>query len=360
MEDRFHADKKRSRAAGELLDILEHDRCMGGKVFRDLASQIIDLCPRDILEDRTRSPIEKRPRLLKSLCSQLISLIDTNYVTQALDRLEPLLFARKDMSDDDATVIHAHTNNLISTLLTQGTTLTECYLHYLNIFRNSDKGELNDFQSQFASFRQKLITPVQDITVRMFIVSEKLHSLLSVNGPALDFNDCRFRPLNDCRTRNTIEVDIRIKSMSDTSARNGAGRMLRESLDVIAYMVGKGDISIQKQFVIIRDGQETGVPRFDNEIEANADRLTADEFVRFMLAMENLFLGASDESRKKISSAFRFFHNGIENNSLESRFTSYWSAPESLTLGVAPGTPSHDEHVISVVAPCMMLDYLVK
>jgi hypothetical protein len=139
-----------------------------------------------------------------------------------------------------------------------------------------------------------------------------------------------------------------------------AGQMLRESLDVIAYMVGKGDITVQKQFMIIRDEDEAEVPRFDNEIEANSDRLTDEEFARFMVAMNRLFTDTPDVSRKKISSVFRFFRNGIESQVQESRFTAYWSALESLTLGVAPGTPSHEQHVISVVAPCMVLDYIVK
>ncbi|EMH4109481.1 hypothetical protein I5L21_15195 [Serratia liquefaciens] len=360
MEDKFHADKKRCRVIEELLDILEHDRCLNDEVFRGIPVQILSLCPRDILNDRTKSPVELRPRLMKSLCGQLISLISTYYVPHAFEHLAQQLFAADEMNDDDAQAIHGLTNSIMSVLLTQGMTLTECYLLYINLFRNGDRSGLGGFRAQFDSFRQKLITPLEDVTVRMYIVSEKLYALLSANGPALDFNNCHFQTLIDGRTRNTISVDILTQSMSDASARNGAGQMLRESLDVIAYMVGKGDITIQKQFVIIRGGNEIEVPRFDNEIEANADRLTAEEFTRFMMAMAGLFSGASDESRKKISSAFRFFRNGIENTSNESRFTSYWSALESLTFGVALGTPSHDEHVISVVAPCMMLDYIVK
>jgi hypothetical protein len=77
-----------------------------------------------------------------------------------------------------------------------------------------------------------------------------------------------------------------------------AGQMLRESLDVIAYMVGKGDITVQKQFMIIRDEDEAEVPRFDNEIEANSDRLTDEEFARFMVAMNRLFTDTPDVSRK--------------------------------------------------------------
>lgn len=359
MEDRFHADRKRSRVVGELLDILENDRILRHGAFLGIPDQIIELCPREFLDDRTKSQIERRPLLIKSLCNQLISLIGTHYVTCALDLLEQQIFSPQPLNTPEARGVHDLTNNVMSILLTQGLTLTECYLLYINIFRNTAGGS-DAFSQAFNSFRQKLITPLEDVVVRLFITNQKLHELLTNNAPELNFNGCVFRPLPTWRVKHAVSVDIRIRSMSDSSARNGAEQLLRESLDVIAYMAGKGEIAIQKPFEIIRGEHRTEVPRFDNEIEANADRLTAEEFGRFMVAMEGQFSQKSGESRKKISSAFRFFPNGIENASQESRFTSFWSALESLTLGVAPGTPSHDEHVISVVAPCMVLDYVVK
>ncbi|MBY4890723.1 hypothetical protein K5Y32_22605 [Pantoea sp. DY-15] len=360
MEDRFQADKKRSRVAGELIDILEQDPVLSSVKFDAIPRQLIELCPRDILSDRTKSQIEKRPRLIQSLCSQLGSLIEQYYVTEALALLDLQLFSPDEMGAAEARAIHGLTNNIMSVLLTQGMTLTECYLLYVNILRNAAEPGAEGFRLSFDSFSQKLVTPMEELTVRMYIFSEKLHDLLNTTGPSLQFNGCLFKPLDDGRNKFVISVDIGIRAMSDTSARNGAEHLLRESLDVIAYMIGKSEIGFQKPFVIVRGDTETQVPRFDNEIEANADRLTADEFARFMVAMNGLFSSASEESRKKISSAFRFFRNGIENTSRESRFTSYWSALESITLGVAPGTPSHDEHVISVVAPCMLLDYMVK
>jgi hypothetical protein len=359
MEDRFNADKKRRRVVLELLDILEQDNVLKSGLFIDTVSQLISLLPRDQLDDSTRSPVEKRPRLIRSLCSQLANISESHYVTQALALLEQQLFTHQILGTEEALRIYSLTNNIMSILLTRGMTLTECYLLYINIFRNRVVDEPDPFRTAFDSFRQKLVTPTEEVTVRMSIVSEKLYSLLITHGPCLHFNGCLFRPLEDNRMR-FISVDIPVRSMSDASARNMAGQMLRESLDVIAYMAGKGDITIQKQFVIVRGEVETDVPRFDNEIEANADRLTDEEFTQFMVAMSGLFAGTPDASRKKISSAFRFFRNGIENPGQESRFTAYWSALESLTLGVAPGTPSHDEHVISVVGPCMVLDYIVK
>lgn len=360
MEDKFHADKKRRRVATELREILEQDRVLKDEVFNGIPAQLVELLPSDLLDDLTRSPVEKRPRLMRSLCSQLAELTETHYVTQSLKKLENLLFAGDGLNAVEMQDIYALTNNMMSVLLTRGMTLTECYLLYINIFRNTDYTGADIFRAAFTSFMQKLITPTEHVTVRMYIVSEKVHALLSTHGPSLDFNGCQLRLQDDGRSRNTLTVDIPVRAMSDASARNTAGQLLRESLDVIAYMAGKADITVQKHFVIIRDGQETAVARFDNEIEANADRLTSDEFTRFMVAMNGLFTNTSDASRKKISSAFRFFRNGLENPGQESRFTAYWSALESLTLGVAMGTPSHDEHVISVVEPCMVLDYIVK
>jgi hypothetical protein len=319
----------------------------------------VSLLDRDLLVDPTRSPVEKRPRLICSLCVQLADITEASYITEALEMLEQELFTEHPLDENHARDIYSLTNGVMSVLLTRGMTLTECYLLYINIFRNVST-EPDAFRAAFHSFRQKLVTPTRDVTVRMFITSEKLHTLLNTQGPTLQFNGCVFQPLDEARQRFSLSVDIPVCSMSDTSARNMAGQMLRESLDVIAYMVGKGDITVQKQFMIIRDEDETEVPRFDNEIEANSDRLTDEEFARFMVAMNRLFTDTPDVSRKKISSAFRFFRNGIESQVQESRFTAYWSALESLTLGVAPGTPSHEQHVISVVAPCMVLDYIVK
>ncbi|MEN4541291.1 hypothetical protein ABEG79_22695 [Pantoea agglomerans] len=347
--------------ATELLELLQEDRVLSSPVFNGIPEQLIKLLPLDFLEDPTKSPIEKRPRLIRSLCVQLTHITESHYVPKALQLLEQQLFMAEPLDAESAQEIHALANGIMSVLLTRGMTLTECYLLYINIFRNGVTS-LTEFPFAFSSFRQKLITPTEEVTVRMFITSEKLYMLLDQQGPSLQFNGCLFRPIADVqpRTRFSLSVDIPVSSMSDTSARNMAGQMLRESLDVIAYMAGKGNITVQKHFTIIRGEVETEVSRFENEIEANADRLTDEEFARFMLAMNQLFTDTPDVSRKKISSAFRFFRNGIESQGQESRFTAYWSALESLTLGVAPGTPSHEEHVISVVEPCMVLDYVVK
>ncbi|STW26307.1 Uncharacterised protein [Klebsiella michiganensis] len=334
MEDRFSADKKRLRVATELLELLETDLVLRREAFEDIPAQLVSLLDRDLLVDPTRSPVEKRPRLICSLCVQLADIIEASYITEALEMLEQELFTDPPLDENHARDIYSLTNGVMSLLLTRGMTLTECYLLYINIFRNVSP-EPDAFRAAFHSFRQKLVTPTRDVTVRMFITSEKLHTLLNTQGPTLQFNGCVFQPLDEARQRFSLAVDIPVCSMSDTSARNMAGQMLRESLDVIAYMVGKGDITVQKQFMIIRDEDETEVPRFDNEIEANADRLTDEEFARFMVAMNRLFTDTPDVSRKKISSAFRFFRNGIESQVQESRFTAYWSALESLTLGVA-------------------------
>jgi hypothetical protein len=283
--------------ATELLELLETDQVLRREAFEDIPAQLVSLLDRDLLVDPTRSPVEKRPRLICSLCVQLADITEASYITEALEMLEQELFTEHPLDENHARDIYALTNGVMSVLLTRGMTLTECYLLYINIFRNVST-EPDAFRTAFHSFRQKLVTPTRDVTVRMFIISEKLHTLLNTQGPTLQFNGCVFRPLDEARQRFSLSVDIPVCSMSDTSARNMAGQMLRESLDVIAYMVGKGDITVQKQFMIIRDEDETEVPRFDNEIEANSDRLTDEEFARFMVAMNRLFTDTPDVSRK--------------------------------------------------------------
>ncbi|CAI3804979.1 hypothetical protein [Rheinheimera sp. MM224] len=77
--------------------------------------------------------------------------------------------------------------------------------------------------------------------------------------------------------------------------------------------------------------------------------------------MSKLYKNAEIHTVRKVSSAFRFFRNGVlTDGTPESRFTAFWSALESLTLGVSNESLTHDAHVIHSVLPCIGLDYPVK
>ncbi|HAV1236036.1 TPA: hypothetical protein JGU28_000661 [Salmonella enterica] len=356
--EKYNAVDKRYRAAIELLEILKTDNCLSDIRFEKIPDQIILLCDRNELKDKTKSPIEQQPKLIQSLCSHLIELIHKHYIDILLEKISIAINIQESPDNNHFNEIYLYTNNLMSHLVTRGMPLTECYLLYYNILRHVENG---DFSEKYDSWETKIKSPESTFIVTMFLENEKLFNLLSAHGSSLTFDSCDFLLPDEDGNKNKIEVSIKVSATSKSSARSQAEYVLRKSLDVIAYMVGKSDIVISKPYkVTSEDGSTREFRNFDTEINANSDRLTPDEFLHFMNAMGCLYKNATPESRKKISSAFKFLRNGITNLSQESKFTSYWSAIESLTLGVSSKDIAHDEHVILSVVPCMALDYIVK
>jgi hypothetical protein len=78
--------------ATELLELLETDQVLRREAFEDIPAQLVSLLDRDLLVDPTRSPVEKRPRLICSLCVQLADITEASYITEALEMLEQELF----------------------------------------------------------------------------------------------------------------------------------------------------------------------------------------------------------------------------------------------------------------------------
>lgn len=361
MGNKFSADKKRERAATELLNILKTDKCLAAPPFEDTVENIINLFnPYNIIKDPTKSPVEQKQNLFKSLCSELRVKVNDHYITKSIEAIESEVVKLAEPIDDELSYLLSLINNLMSVMLSNGIPLTECFLLYNNILMRSDKG---GFKERFDSWKSKLIQPNSDYEVRFKLENEELYNLLIGDAPEQSFNDCLFAPRERDNGKKFITAKIVTSGTSMFCARNKAEQKLMDALDVIAYMVGKNNIKIQKQFKIqslAPESQPVYLNNSDYEISANTDRLTKTEFIHFVRSMDGLFKKASPEAKKKISSVFGFLRNGINNTSKESRFTSCWSALESLTLGVSQHEIKHDAHVILSVIPCVGLDYVVK
>lgn len=361
MGNRFSAEKKRERATTELLSILKTDKCLATPPFLDTSESIISLfTPYNIIKDPTKSPVEQKKTLFKSLCNELRVKADEYYIPKSLEYIENEITKSSEPNDDELSQLLSLTNNLMSVMLTNGIPLTECFLLYNNILIRSDKGS---FKERFDSLKSNLTQQNKDYDVRFKLENDELFNLLSGDNSGQSFNDCLFTPREKEKGKRFITAHIIISGTSLFCARNKAEQKLLDALDVIAYMVGKNNIKIQKQFKIQSlepDSQPVYLNNADYEISANTDRLTRTEFIHFIRSMDGLLKKSPPETKKKISSVFGFLRNGINNTSKESRFTSCWSALESLTLGVSQQEINHDAHVILSVIPCIGLDYVVK
>ena len=358
---KYKAIEKRARAAEELLGLLKSDLVLKQPIFEHIAQNIEELLvSSDALSDSGRSIIEKKSYLMESLFTELSEVIEKSYISESLTLLEQSINDSAEPTDDDLGKISALCNGIMSIRLTQGMPLSECSLLYSRILLGK---KIPEFNERFDSWRKKILSSIQDYIVKLTIENDKLHDLLLTDSTAIEFNGCSYVPYTKINTsKKATTIEIKTRSVSVLSARMKADTILMQSLDVIAYMIGNSVINTHSVFEVIdSNGISTTIRGFTNEINVNQDRLTPHEFSHFITSMRKLYANSSEASVKKISSAFHFLRNGINSRSKESRFTSFWSALESLTLGVSSQENiSHDEHVIYSVVPCMGLDYIVK
>lgn len=357
--DKYKGIDKRARAAEELLELLKKDVVAAQPIFEDIPQTLISLLEtKELLRDSGRSPVEKKQKLIQSMVNQLVDSFETYYIEKAIELIEIELNLTSEPSDPDYEKIANLSNGLMSVVLTLGMPISECYLLYKRILLGKN-GEL--FSSRFSSWRSKLCNQPTEYDVKITIESNKLHDMFQSTQQSVTFNGCIYQPVITEKNKKAVEININTIARSVLSARVNAEAILEESLDVVAYMIGRNDINTHSSFTVKdSSGLITNIAKFENEINANTDRLTLNEFSFFMNSMGKIYTQSPSKSLKKISSAFHFLRNGISKSSKESRYTSYWSALESLTLGVSSNDLTHDEHVIYSVVPCIGVDYIVK
>ncbi|MBP1039195.1 hypothetical protein J8631_26950 [Serratia fonticola] len=357
--NKFKGQDKRRRAAQELLELLKDDVVLADARFENIPAQLSSMLDaKNAWSDKERSPVEKYQGLMESLFTQLKLTLEEHYLSASLQRLRAELDKEGAPTDQDYACIVSLCNNIMSFLLTLGMPLAECSLLYSRILMNDQR----NFDDRFASWAEKVNVRSQRYTVSLVMENDKFYDMLQQAGAGTVFNGCRYIPFISNKGRRSIRAEIEVEAVSVLAARVKADFILKDSLDVVAYMLGRGQINTHNAFWV-RDEEETAteIPGFSNEILTNSDRLTLSEFGHFMSAITGLFTQASPESASKVSSAFHFLRNGLINKTThENQFTSFWSALEALTLDVSSGQLDHDEHVVFTTPPCMGLDYVVK
>ncbi|WP_149570788.1 hypothetical protein [Serratia bockelmannii] len=357
--NKFKGQDKRKRAAQELLELLKEDAVLVDARFENIPIQLKDMLDnKNAWSDKERSPVEKNQGLMESLFTQLKLTLEEHYITVSLEHLQAELGKKDNPADQDYACIASLCNNIMSFLLTLGMPLAECSLLYVRILMNYK----HNFEDRFASWAEKINVRSQRYIVSLTMENDKLHDMLQQAGEKTEFNGCEYIPFISEKQVRSAKAEIEVQAVSVLAARVKADFLLKDSLDVVAYMLGRGQINTHNAFLVRdKEGKETEIPGFSNEILTNSDRLTLSEFGHFMSAITGLFTKASPESARKVSSAFHFLRNGLINKTTqENQFTSFWSALEALTLDVSSRQLDHDEHVVFTTPPCMGLDYVVK
>lgn len=352
-------EKKRKFVAGELVAFLKEDTALQNPIFRGIPDRILHLLDyKAAWNDTGRSPIEKDRGLMENYFIELRNLLIEHYIPINIVLLEnELAKTSVPLQDDYATIINL-CNNIMSFMLTLGIPLKECNYHYVRTLLNRN----HTFSARFNSWKLKVNVKEQQYTVRLLMENNKLYDMLTSATTQTVFNGCSYSNYINAHSKKITAVEIEVTSFSILAAKLQSDNILSDSLDVVAYMLGAGEINKHNAFSVTdATGYITYINDFNNEILTNADRLTLNAFSHFMDSMTTLLQKSSPVSSRKMSAAFRFLRNGIAiKDSEENRFSAYWSALESLTKGVSSENLDHDDHVAHTTPSCMGFDYIIK
>lgn len=367
--DKFSADKKRVHAATELYELLKKDITLKNNEFGGVPEQIIDLFPQSDTGEINFSMLEKNKTLVLSFLKQLRNLLEKKYVSIVIEKLKNLLIDQDDFNEDVCSKTYYYTNMLIGTLLTMGMPLSECYILYKNYLMKRQKevrGASIDisFEDSLKKLTDKISKGNQEITISMKLISKKLFSLIENTDESVHFQKCEF-VLIEHPKKNNVAVNIKVEAISLSAAHAKATLYLNNALAVIAYMMNREEVSIEKKYTAtaLNDQGNPVVKElydFSQDINSSSDRLGMNEFDLYIKTISRLHDINEERTVNKINSAFKFYQNGNSNHIIESKFTAFWSALEALTLGVYDESLSHDQHVMRSVLPCIGLDYTVK
>ncbi|MDE1250284.1 hypothetical protein MCT08_11825 [Vibrio aestuarianus] len=367
--DKFSADKKRVHITTELNELLKQDVSLKDPKFHNIPEQILGLFPLDEAGNVNFSILEKNKTLVLSFLNQLKFLLEKYYISVIVEKLRYLLITQNIFNDDVCSDIYYHTNMLIGTLLTMGMPLSECYMLYKSFLMKRQKevgGEFKNisFEKSFDKLMEKVSQGNQDITISLKLVSKKLFSLIKNSKESVRFQKCEF-VLIEHPKENNVAVNIKVEAISFSAAHAKATLYLNNALAVIAYMMNREEVSIEKKYTAttLNDkGNQVVKELYDYSqgLNSSSDRLGIDEFNLYIKTISRLHDINDDSTVSKISAAFKFYQNGNTNHVTESKFTAFWSALEALTLGVYDESMSHDQHVMKSVLPCIGLDYTIK
>lgn len=369
--DKYRAAQKRCHVAIELFEIIENDICLRAPEFNEIPNQILSLFKLNPSGQRDLRNLEEKNTLVVSFLRQLKILIEEHYVESSVNILRERLAAANDINEAEGDELYQITNMLMSTLLTIGMPLSECYLLYKNFLmkrlRKQPDGteSLIEFTDCFDAFVGKINNSNQRMRVSLKLISQRLYTLIESSDDRTNFQNCEFI-LIEHRKRNTVAVNIEVEAISYSAARAKADVDLNNALDIIAYMMNRSDIQVEKEYsacTLNINDEPVNIKTlvdFASPLVNASDRLSFNEFNLFIETISHLHDIADEKTINKVNSAFRFYQNGVNDTSQESRFTAIWSALESLTLGVHDDSLPHDQHVIKSVLPCIGLDYPVK
>jgi hypothetical protein len=350
---------KRVAVGVELGQILNQDVVLSLPFFMPLNHRLISLLSLRLNDgDAKNCKINHQPDLIKSLSRELLYLVDTCYLKAAFEQLkitlnEPITAENKAAVFDKIVQL---TNSIIGTLISKGCSLQETNAFYRFILTRN--ATTTSFDDRLELLIHAALKNLEDFEIKFTLNSDALVNLVSETGDGFSFGIFAVQSLDNKRLCATCQISAQSYTIAGIKAHD----LLGELVDAVSYTLGKQEVVIEKRYSAKAIAAGT-TKTFTIHRPIPNPNYQFDE-ANFLIFCSSLQMeGESSLSSfkdNKIAAAFRLLRIGMNATSIEAKFTSYWTALESLTRDVFPTSDGDDGKVIAATLPCVAIDYVSK
>jgi hypothetical protein len=353
----YGAAGKRVIVAAELSDIIENDLVLCGEKYLPLSSRINFYLKEEAGNSKPEHcKVNRHSELVCSLAKELLHLLKMSYLEDSLTLLSSEIINFDQVQKDDYfNRIIRLTNSIIGALASIGSGQPEAHaLYRFILLKNPERS----FDERFEQLTNTVLKPDELYKLTFTLDSKALVKMIVAAGGTIKFGKFNIQSISDRKLRATSELLAASFTIAGTNAYN----LLEEFVDAISYTLGKQEITIETTYTSMAvASQQTKTFKVHKPIPNPNYEFNNEKFVQFCAGIEPLE-GSVNQGIKdnKISAAFRLLRVGMQATSTESKFTSYWTALESLTRDVFVEKTGDDGKVIAATLPCIGIDYVTK
>lgn len=310
-------------------------------------------------------------RLLCYFLGELDPLLRSHYVQEAFETLSirtvgappPPAFSE----------IHKITNGLLSTLLDREYSIESLFRLYTEILAPRGNVQNYRFDNQLRRVREKLLSPDQEFTITFAVdLISNPDDLPERLGPLQLTQEAPFplrpgHPKSNYLLPNPRRRFMTIPSVNACDPRTAGLRAYDQLADVVnllRFEYEQSKIELPAHFAVRntenahRGGRVYPIPRI---LPNPTLAIDGNEAANFVQSVNELITGSKfeEEGRDRITSAFRLYRQGRDQDTAESKLMNWWTALEFLVRGVQAGS-GIGKSIEDALAPIMGLNHVPK
>lgn len=357
--DNFGGPSKRVTASLEFSEVIQADPVLKNSKYSLITEKLVSLLSieRNNPSNPDHCTVNKQRDLVILLLKEFLYVTKT-YLEDAFLLLESKIAVEINADNKQSvfTEILNLTNSVVGGLISNDMGLNEISSFYRNILcRNV---ETSTFNQRYEDLRVAATKEPEDFEITFMVESVKLVSLLSNADETFTFGLFSLSKESD----SLLSAKCVVRAQSYMTAGTKAYELLGEVIDAVSYTQAKSNIIVRNQYSAKSlQSQRTKTFVIQRSIPNPVYHFNEDSFRDFCKSIQSTSQQEiSSFKHNKIASAFRLLRIGMGATSLEAKFTSYWTALESLTRDVFPSHNGDDGKVIAAALPSISINYVSK